>query len=127
MRKKLIVSTGDKGGVGKSTALIAVIEGAHSLGLRTFLIEGDPSIPDVQNRYQGWIPGVQVSLARPDSAGDALVELMNHLEQRTEEADVLMLNLPAGAASTIDQQAEELILPCLEAFELDLCAYWPGH
>ncbi len=68
MRKKLIVSTGEKGGVGKSTALLPIIEEAHARGLRIFLIEGDPSIPDLQRRYQGSLPGVQISLARPDSA-----------------------------------------------------------
>jgi hypothetical protein len=129
-RKQVLAASGEKGGVGKSLALTAAIEHALLRGRRVFLVEGDPSVPDVQLRYQGVLQGVQASLQRPDSAGEATVELFNAIESVWDQVDLVAINLPAGAAATVDAMAQELIAPTLAALGAELTTLYvlgPGE
>lgn len=122
MNKRLVISHGDKGGTGKSTISGLVLENAIRLELRPYLIEGDTGIPDVAQRYRDHVAGVRIPLQRADAADQAIVALFNQLESLLEadEADVVLINLPAGASATIDTRAQEIIAPTAEALGLEL-------
>lgn len=104
---QLIFSHGEKGGVGKSTTAMALIEHCLQAGLQPFLIEGDTGIPDVAARYRGVIEGAQIPLSRPDLVDEAVGELFELLESSLDylEGRPVIVNLPAGAASTVDRSA----------------------
>ncbi len=78
---------------------------------RAFIFEGDPSIPDVQRRYGNQVPGVAGSLLRPDEAESAIIDLGTLLEQALSAKNApthVIVNLPGGAASTVDPLAADL-------------------
>jgi hypothetical protein len=132
MKKRMVISHGDKGGTGKSTISSLVLEYALRSELRPYLIEGDSGIPDVAQRYREYVPGVRIPLQRADAADAAMVALFNELESllAADEADVVILNLPAGASATIDTRAQEIIAPTVEAMGLELVTLYaigPGQ
>lgn len=104
---RVIFMHGEKGGVGKSTMALPVLETAIELGLSPFLVEGDTGIPDVAARYRGVVEGFQVPLARQDLAEEALGELVEQLEQKAGVLNgrPVVINLPAGAGATVDSKA----------------------
>lgn len=120
MGKRILFVSGEKGGTGKSTLCWAMIDHALRRGDVPFVVEGDASVPDVAARYRGHLEGLQVPLQRPDSAGQAVVELFSALEQVFAAVDCVVVNLPAGASATVDRMAEELIGPTLTALGVEL-------
>ena len=87
-----------------------------------FIFEGDPSIPDVQRRYVDQ-PGVAGSLLRPDEAETAIIDLGSLLESALSAKNApshVIVNLPGGAASTVDPLAADLIAPLAEALGLEV-------
>lgn len=116
----LIVIGNNKGGVGKTTAIISAIEQAIRLGKSVYVVEGDPSIPDVQLRYEGLLPGAQISLHRPESAGDVHVELFSAIQAMLDRFDVFTVNSPAGSNSTHDSVAQDLLEPIIKSLGLRL-------
>lgn len=103
----IIFCHGEKGGVGKSTTAMCLIEHCLRAGLNPYLIEGDTGIPDVAARYRGVIDGAQIPLSRPDLAEEAIGELLELLESSLTDlaGRPVIVNLPAGAASTVDRSA----------------------
>ncbi|WP_275099366.1 hypothetical protein [Sedimenticola hydrogenitrophicus] len=110
----IIFVHGEKGGVGKSMSAMALIEHCRGLGLNPFLIEGDTGIPDVASRYRGVIDGVQIPLSRPDLSEEAIGELLELLESNLDDlaGRPVVVNLPAGAASTVDRSAAMIRAVC---------------
>lgn len=109
--KKIIISHGDKGGVGKSIVATVLVE-ALVMGKRPVaLIEGDASQPDVGMRYIGHEDrGISLGalpLARAGAADAAVADLSYYLEKSASDRDVI-INLPAGAGETLDTLAESL-------------------
>jgi len=104
---QLIFCHGEKGGVGKSTTAMCLIEHCLQAGLEPFLVEGDTGIPDVAARYRGTVEGAQIPLARPDLAEEAIGELLELLESSLDDlaGRPVVVNLPAGAAATVDRSA----------------------
>lgn len=102
--KKLIISHGDKGGVGKSVIATTCTEALLAAGQLVALVEGDPSQPDVGARYTR-DPGVKLGalpLARAGAPEAAVADLSYWLETDAAEADAVVINLPAGASETLD-------------------------
>lgn len=114
---KIIFCHGEKGGVGKSTAAMALIEGIRAQGQVPFLIEGDTGVPDIAARYRGVVDGAQIPLSRPDLADEAVGELLELLESSLDDlaGRPVVVNLPAGAAATVDRSAELIHAVCLAA------------
>ncbi len=97
---------GDKGGVGKSIVASLILNHLLIEQRPCALIEGDRSVPDVAYRFQGAMDRIfAVALNRAGDAETSLVEFGNILEQNTTSADVVVINMPAGAGETLDQFA----------------------
>lgn len=116
-KKVLIFSTGAKGGVGKSTMAILMIEALREAGRSVAGIEGDEHSPTLVNKYsRGGINVAQVDLAGlVDRSGlvafnDALREL---------EEDWIVVNTPASGARMFDEQPETLAV-----FNREIRAAW---
>lgn len=81
--RKIIISGGDKGGVGKSMNSAIFIEAALAIDTKVALVEGDPTQPDVGWRYINE-PGVEISPISLYAAGDSantIVELGEYIER----------------------------------------------
>lgn len=110
MGKHIYISTGDKGGVGKSVLSSLLVECRLAMGLPVVVIEGDPKQPDVGWRYAS-DPDVSVapiSLYQAGDAENAVDELGSYLETGVPTGHDVIVNMPAGAGETVDAQAETL-------------------
>lgn len=106
--KEIIVSDGDKGGVGKSMTSKAIAEARLGQGRRIAIVEGDDSHPDLALQYDG-DPDVLVGvlpLAESGDANRAVSKLGEWLE--ANQPDTVIINLPAGAAKTLSAHADLL-------------------
>ncbi|MDB2705289.1 hypothetical protein N9Y67_01980 [Pseudomonadota bacterium] len=116
--KQIIVSHGQKGGVGKSmiASLVANYLTDNFAKEKLLLVEGDTGIPDVALRYKNKIKTIGIPLQRGDMAVEALGELFERLENEFNNGvEIVLINLPAGAADTIDKHAVDLVAPVAEA------------
>ena len=121
---KMIISHGDKGGVGKSMIATLLVEYALSNHPNDLLIvEGDVKIPDVARRYRGHVNGIAVPLNRPGrQAEEAVAQLFGEIER--ENPQTVIINLPGSAGETLDPLARELVAPVIEALGIDLTAVY---
>ncbi|MHB9043092.1 hypothetical protein [Acidithiobacillus sp.] len=104
MERTLYISHGDKGGVGKSYLSMLAVEYLLRFG-HISLIEADPTQPDLGVRYAG-IGEVSVAALPLNQAGDAENALSVFGEMlETSNADLVVVNLPAGAGETLDATA----------------------
>lgn len=110
MERKLIISDGAKGGVGKSTVSALAVEYLLDRDGEVIVVEGDRTIPDVAERYSGvdGVIGVMASLARPDRREEAIIKMFEAIESLDSGADVVV-NTPASASETIDVEAETVL------------------
>lgn len=117
--RRIIISHGDKGGVGKSMLATVIMERILSDGDEVALVEGDPSQPDVGLRYMGseHVELSQLPLNRAGDADNAVGELGYWLEQ--QKRDQIVINLPAGASETLDNLAP-LLREVGDALEYDI-------
>lgn len=108
--KKLILVHGDKGGVGKSTLAGLAIDYAIQHFGQVAVVEGDEKIDDVSSRFAGvaGVQGFMVDLARPDASEESVIALFDELEG-AGLPDVVVVNTPASASSTLDRQAKVLV------------------
>ncbi|TSE35150.1 hypothetical protein [Tepidimonas charontis] len=104
----IFISHGEKGGIGKSMVSNALVDLALLSGKRTWLIEGDLSNRDVAARMGKHCERViELSLANPDGYADALLDLDRVVQEGiSEDAEVMVINLPAGAGQTLDKDPE---------------------
>ena len=122
--KKLVISHGDKGGVGKSIFAMLATEYALSQNIQVALVEGDVKIGDVAERYAGvdGLTGFAVDLDKSGSdAENAITTLFRHLED--SGADMVVLNSPANAHKALDSNAE-IIVPVAESLDYEICTAW---
>ncbi len=123
MKKKLVIVHGDKGGVGKTTFAGLTVDYFLERTGKCVVVEGDKKIPDVAARFSG-VPGVEgkiVDLARPDLSEEAIVALFSEIEKIG--GDHVVINLPAGASSTIDAQSE-ILYPAAHELGFEVCVFW---
>lgn len=120
--KKLVVVHGDKGGVGKSTFAGLVVDYILEKVGHCVVVEGDRKIPDVASRFAGveGIEGKLVDLARPDLSEEAIVALFGEIEN---SGDLVVINLPAGASSTIDVQSS-ILFPASKELGFEVSVFW---
>ncbi|MHB1304596.1 MAG: hypothetical protein ACYCZB_14155 [Acidiphilium sp.] len=121
--KPLFISTGNKGGPGKTTSAIAAVDLFLSLGRRVAVIETDSAQPDVRNRYQG-TPNIVVG--ELDLAGDpegALVRLGGWIESKSTQVDGFVVNSPAGGGAILDPHAG-ILAEVAGELNLTFCVAW---
>ncbi|MHB1320811.1 MAG: P-loop NTPase family protein [Acidithiobacillus ferrivorans] len=105
MKRTLYISHGDKGGVGKSYLSMLAVEHLLRFG-HVSLVEADPTQPDLGVRYMG-LDNVTVGALPLNKAGDAENALSAFGEMmETTNADLVVVNLPAGAGETLDSTAD---------------------
>lgn len=109
-RISVIFSHGEKGGVGKTAVASALIEILTTEGKKVAIVEGDESNPDVQQRYAATVPALKkVRLADPSEYQKAINELVGFIAECADDGyDVVVVNMPAGAYSTVDVDIEIL-------------------
>lgn len=107
----IVISHGDKGGVGKSVVAAATIDYCLANGIPVALIEGDKSQPDVAQRYLDHIAVDGVNLNRADAQEQAGIQFVDAVNDITTNHDdmVVVVNLPATASDTLDGIADELM------------------
>ena len=118
MERTLYISHGDKGGVGKSYLSMLAVEYLLQFG-PVSLIEADPTQPDLGVRYMG-LDNVAVGALPLNKAGDAENALSAFGEMmETTNANLVVVNLPAGAGETLDSTAD-MIRDLSDALEYHL-------
>lgn len=126
--KRLVLSHGGKGGVGKSTLAMRLVDAALEREGAVIVIEGDAQIDDVRRRYEG-TPGVLgfvAPLARPETSVDAIVSFFDQLEARLDElgeARTVIVNTPAAATETLDGNAG-MIVPAAHELGYTVVVTW---
>jgi hypothetical protein len=120
--KHLVISHGDKGGVGKSIfSMLAVEYGLYS-ERSVAIVEGDTQIGDVKARYENVVPVLSVNLDKSGKdAENAIATLFGHLEAL--ESDFVVMNAPANAHKALDSHAE-LIAPVARELGFRICVAW---
>lgn len=119
----LFVSTGNKGGAGKSTAATAAVDFFLTLGKRVAVIETDTAQPDVWNRYQS---APNLVIGELDLAGDpegAIVRLGGWIESKAKQVEAFVVNSPAGGGAILDPHAGVLAEVASE-LSLEFCILW---
>lgn len=122
--KTLVISHGDKGGVGKSVFAMLAVDYALQSSRSIAVVEGDVKIGDVAKRYQGvaGLSGFGVDLDKSGrDAENAITSLFRKLEDN--EANFVVLNSPANAHKSLDSQAE-IIIPVAQDLGFAVCVAW---
>jgi len=111
MQKLIFFSHGEKGGVGKTAVASAAIEMLLGAGCKIGIVEGDTDNGDVALRYEGTVRHIKrVRLSDPSEYQKAVNDLAGWVSEITGsgEADVIVVNMPANAATTVDRDIETL-------------------
>ncbi len=120
--KHLVISHGDKGGVGKSIFSMLAVEFGLFSGRNVALVEGDTKIGDVKARYENVVSVLSVNLDKSGKdAENAIATLFSHLEAL--QSDLVVMNLPANSHKAIDAYAE-IIAPVARELGLQICVAW---
>ena len=122
--KKLIISHGDKGGVGKSIYAMLATDYLLDKGLSVAVVEGDVQIGDVARRYEG-VDGVTAFNVDLDKSGRDAENSITVLFRTIEKmgCENVVINAPANAKKALDTNAE-LILPVAQALGFEVCVAW---
>lgn len=91
---KIILTAGEKGGVGKSTACIHLVEALRAVGTQPTIFDGDPVNPDVAARYADAKP---LDIANPQSWSEVL---------EAASAGPVVVNLPARGGEVLESYAD---------------------
>jgi hypothetical protein len=122
--KKLIISHGDKGGVGKSIFAMLAVDYALHRKMPVAVVEGDVKIGDVGKRYDG-VQNVSTLRLDLDKSGrdaeNAITTLFRHLEE--SESEIVVMNSPANAKKALDSNAE-IIVPVARDLGFEICVGW---
>lgn len=97
MSQPVIFVGGSKGGVGKSTLSIALIDYLKFKGLETFLIETDTSNPDVYKSYRDLVDSRLINLGY----SDGWIDLVNIIEEKKGHTFVI------NSAARISEEVEK--------------------
>lgn len=104
----VVFSHGEKGGVGKTAVATAAIELLAASGQKVAVIEGDVDNADVFKRYEK-NPQIariaKIRLSDPSEYQRSINDLSNFLAEiiETGSADAVVVNMPAGAVTTVDR------------------------
>jgi hypothetical protein len=75
---RIIISNGDKGGVGKSIVASAIIDLLYSKGIPVAVIEGDITNPDVGRMFGKHVPCATINLKSSEGWMDAMDFVSSH-------------------------------------------------
>jgi len=123
IEKIMIISHGDKGGVGKSVFSSLSIEYGLHVNKSVSVVEGDTKIHDIKDRYAGTSATV-LSIDLDKSGADAtnaIASLFRHIEG--SQSDFIVLNSPANAHKILDTQSD-IIIPVAKDLGYMVCAAW---
>ena len=122
--KKLIISHGDKGGVGKSIYSMLATDYLLDAGQVVAVVEGDVEVGDVARRYDG-VDSVTAFSVNLDKSGrdaeNAIAVLFRHVEKMGCEN--VIINAPANAKKALDTNAE-IIIPVAQDLGFEVCVAW---
>lgn len=122
----LILSHGDKGGVGKSTVATIIASRLYEHGENMAVIETDArnsgsnagGVPDVGPRFSGRVEDI-ITLPLSDSDEDAeqsVAKLIQVIETLANKGiEYIVMNTPASASSVIEQEAVGIMIGALLA------------
>ncbi|WP_436396332.1 hypothetical protein ACSDBR_07520 [Acidithiobacillus ferriphilus] len=120
--KHLVISHGDKGGVGKSIFSMLAVEFGLFAERNVAIVEGDTKIGDVKARYENVVSVLSVNLDKSGKdAENAIATLFGHLEAL--DSDFVVMNAPANAHKALDSYAE-LIVPVARELGFQICVAW---
>ena len=120
--KHLVISHGDKGGVGKSIFSMLAVEFGLFSGRNVAIVEGDTKIGDVKARYENVVSVLSVNLDKSGKdAENAIATLFGHLEAL--DSNFIVMNAPANAHKALDPYAE-LIVPVARELGFQICVAW---
>lgn len=108
--KKLIITHGDKGGVGKSTIAMAIIEYLIANEKPVTIVDGDVNVSDIAMRYANHknCKAIIVDLDKSgEEAQDASILLFRHIEDIGN--DFVILNMPANSSKILDEYGEFIL------------------
>ena len=109
MQKMIFFSHGEKGGVGKTAVASAAVEMLLAAGCKVAIVEGDIDNSDVAQRYESTVKHIKhVRLSDPSEYQRAVNDLAGFVSDLGDEADVIVVNMPANAATTVDRDIETL-------------------
>lgn len=119
MEKVLIFSTGAKGGVGKSTMAVLIVEALREAGCPVVAIEGDDHTPTMRRKYDG---GSAVKVVNVDLAGlngaAGVVAFGGALGEAGKTA-YAVVNTPATGVRIFEERPE-----ALRGLDWDMRATW---
>ena len=105
MKKKLIVTHGIKGGIGKSLMAALLVDLEIQNGKNILIVESDGHVPDVAERYAKIVR----SKVAPVLETESLYRLLAEIESdEVQSAETVVLNLPANSQA-IDECAQEFV------------------
>jgi hypothetical protein len=120
--KHLVISHGDKGGVGKSIFSMLAVEFGLFAERNVAIVEGDTKIGDVKARYENVVSVLSVNLDKSGKdAENAIATLFGHLEAL--DSDFVVMNAPANAHKALDSYAE-LSVPVARELGFQICVAW---
>ena len=120
--KHLVISHGDKGGVGKSIFSMLAVEFGLFAERNVAIVEGDTKIGDVKARYENVVSVLSVNFDKSGKdAENAIATLFGHLEAL--DSDFVVMNAPANAHKALDSYAE-LIVPVARELGFQICVAW---
>lgn len=115
--RRLILSTADKGGTGKSFVAGALAELRIKSETPVLLVDGDPTNPDIARRYGKHLKTEILNLRE----GDGWLDLIDILD---EAKDDVIVSAPAGAGETL-QIKVDVLRKAMGELERDLVLVWP--
>jgi hypothetical protein len=103
----LMISHGDKGGTGKSMLSALLVDYLLAQGRKVNILEGDLGQPDIALRFAQHVEVGAINLNQAGAADAAVTKFGEWLEAQT--AQMIVVNLPAGAGDTLDGLADVLV------------------
>lgn len=123
---KIIISHGDKGGVGKSLVAAAAVDTiiASNENAVVALVEGDNTQPDVAPRFKNVdnVIAFQASLNAPELGyerlGEIIGKVLNGVAESGDSTDnvSIVINTPAGFSETFNDEAQGLLKSIVDGF-----------
>lgn len=117
MSKRIYLSGGSKGGVGKSLVSMAVIDYLQERGETVLLIESDTSNPDVYKCYQATTETAVINL----ETADGWIKLVNTCDSKPDS--VIVINTQAANSKSVTAYSETLTAT-LEELKRELVTLW---
>jgi hypothetical protein len=108
---EILISSGDKGGTGKSMVSAVAVDRKLSAGESVALLEGDEGQPDIALRFARHTL-VQLGAVNLNRAGDSETAVTLFGEWIEQQSHDVIVNLPSAAGDTLDNLADVIVGVC---------------